>query len=228
MEPRGGVHPLVEVGLLGVHVPVEVDDPEVAAAEVRGDAAGGRVADGVVAAEHHGERPAGVDVRDGLGDLVERLLDVARDGEDVAQVGDGDRLAQVDAQLEAVRAVQRGDLADALWAEPGAGAVGGAAVERGAEHGDVVLAAAAHVLQVRRLEERVDPGEVRQLAAGERGDAAVDDGVGARQAQLQAAGDLLLVLRGGQGGLSSHGECSLRPIVVVQRRTTAICHECYP
>ena len=48
------------------------------------------------------------------------------------------------------------------------------------------------------------------------------------QAQLQAAGDLPLVLRGGQFGLSSHGECSLRPVVVVQRRTTAIHHECYP
>ena len=47
------------------------------------------------------------------------------------------------------------------------GAVGRAAVERGAEHGDVVLAAAAHVLDVRRLEEGVDAGEVRQLAAAE-------------------------------------------------------------
>ena len=59
------------------------------------------------------------------------------------------RLAQVDAQLEAVRAVERGDLADALRAEARARAVGGAAVERGAEHGDVVLAAAPHVLDVR-------------------------------------------------------------------------------
>ena len=149
MEPRGGVHPLVEVGLLGVDVPVEVDDPEVAAAEMLRDAAGGRVSDGVVAAQHDGERAAGVHVRHGLGDLIERLLDVAGDREDVAQIGDGDRLTQVDAQLEAVRPVKRGDLADALRAEAGARAVGGAAVERGAEHGHVVLAAPAHVLDVR-------------------------------------------------------------------------------
>ena len=128
-----------------------------------------------------------------------------RDREDVAEVGDGDRLAQVDAQLEAVRPVERGDLADALRAEPGAGAVGGAAVERGAEHGDVVLAAAAHVLEVGRLEEGVDAGEVRQLAAGERRDAPVDDGVRAGQAELEAAGDLLLPLGGRQLGLALDG-----------------------
>jgi len=40
----------------------------------------------VVAAEHDGERAAGVDVADGLADLVEGLLDVARDGEDVAEI----------------------------------------------------------------------------------------------------------------------------------------------
>jgi hypothetical protein len=126
-----------------------------------GDAASGRVADGVVAAEHHGKGAGRVDVRHGLGDLVERLLDVAGDREDVAEVGDGDRLAQVDAQLEAVRAVERGDLADALGAEPGARPVGGPAVERGAEHGDVVLTAAADVLDVGGLEEGVDAREVR-------------------------------------------------------------------
>jgi hypothetical protein len=58
------------------------------------------IADGVVAAEHDRERAGLVDVPDGLGDLVERLLDVRRDGEDVARGRDGDRLAQVDAELE--------------------------------------------------------------------------------------------------------------------------------
>ena len=48
---------------------------------------------------------------DGFGDLVEGLLDVGRDGEHVAQVRDRDRLPEVHAQLEAVRAVQRRDLA---------------------------------------------------------------------------------------------------------------------
>ena len=57
VEPRRGVHPLVQVGLLGVDVAVEVDDAEVAAVQVLGDAAGGRVADGVVAAEHDREGP---------------------------------------------------------------------------------------------------------------------------------------------------------------------------
>ena len=125
------------------------------------------------------------------------------------------RLAQIDAQLEAVRPVERGDLADALRAEAGARAVGGAAVERGAEHGDVVLAAAPDVLQVRRLEEGVDAGEVRQLAAGERRDPPVDDRVGAGQPHLQPAGDLLLPLRGRQAGLGADGERRLGAVVLV-------------
>jgi hypothetical protein len=124
------VHPLVEVGLLGVDVPVEVDDPELAAVQVRGDAAGRRVPDGVVAAEHDREGAALVDVADRVGDLVEGLLDVAGDGEHVTEVGDGDRLPQVHPQLEAVRPVQRGDLADPLRAEAGAGAIRRTAVER--------------------------------------------------------------------------------------------------
>nr|WP_197946047.1 hypothetical protein [Phytohabitans suffuscus] len=209
------MHPLVEVGLLGVDVPVEVDDAQVAV-EVLGHPAHGGVADRVVAAEHHRERARGVDVTDRLGDLVERLLDVRRDGEDVAEVRDRDRLAQVDAELEGVRAVQRGDLADALRAEAGARAVRGAAVEGRAEHRHVVLAAAAHVLQVGRLEERVDAGEVRQLAAAERGDATVHDGVRAGQAELEAAGDLLVPLGGGQLRLALHGVARFGTVVVVR------------
>ena len=109
--------------------------------------------------------------------------------------------------------VEGRDLADALRAEPGAGAVGGAAVERGAEHGHVVLPAAPHVLDVRGLEEGVDAGEVRELAAGERRDPPVDDGVRAGQAQLQAAGNLLLPPRGRQPGLRADGEAGLRAVV---------------
>ena len=93
-----------------------------------------------------------------------------------------------------------------------------------AEHRDVVLAAAAHVLQVGRLEEGVDAGEVRQLAAGEGRDALVDDGVRAGQAELEAAGDLLLPLGGGQLGLALDGGPRLGAVAVVQRRITAIGH----
>ena len=155
-------------------------------------------------------------MRHGLGDLIERLLDVAGDREDVAKVGDGDRLTQVDAQLEAVRPVKRGDLADALRAEAGARAVGGAAVERGAEHGDVVLAAPAHVLDVGRLEEGVDAREMRKLAARERRDASIDNGVCPRQAELEPAGNLLLPSGGRQRGLGLNGEAGFGAIVVVQ------------
>ena len=190
--------------------------------QVLGDAADGRVADRVVAAEHDRERAAGVDVRDGLGDLVEGLLDVA------GIVKMSPRSAMV---IDSRRSTPSSKLYGPYSAEilrmpcgpeAGARAVGGAAVERGAEHRDVVLAAAAHVLHVRRLEEGVDAGEVRQLAAGERRDALVDDGVGARQAELQAAGDLLLPLRGRQLGLRAHGESGFGAVVVVHLGKVAV------
>ena len=75
VEPRRRVHALVEVGLLRVDVAVEVDDAEVARHVLR-DAAHRRIADRVVATEDDREGAAGVDVRDGLADLVEGLLDV--------------------------------------------------------------------------------------------------------------------------------------------------------
>ena len=73
-----------------------------------------RVSDAVVAAQDNGERAAGKDVANTLGDLIKRLLDVGGDGEDVANVCDGYRLAKVDTQLEGVCAVQGRYLSNAL------------------------------------------------------------------------------------------------------------------
>src|SRR6266496_183092 len=156
---------------------VEVDDAQVATVQVLGHRTGGREADGVVTTEHDRQRTRGEHVPDTLGDLVERLLDVARDREDVADIRDRDRLSQVDTELEVVRAVQRGDLPDALRPEPRTGTVGGAAVERGAEHHHVVLTRPTDVLDVRRLQKGVDAGKVWQLPARERGDPFVHNGV---------------------------------------------------
>src|SRR5207244_4080442 len=74
---------------------------------------------------------------------------------------------------------------DALRPEARARPVGGAAVEGHAEHRGIVLAGIAHVLDIGRLEERVDAGVMRQLAAREGRDALVLEAVGARQAHLQ-------------------------------------------
>jgi hypothetical protein len=65
-----------------------------------------------------------------------------------------------------------------------AGTVRGAGVERHAHDGRLVLADEVDVLQVRRLEEGLDAGEVRGLASLERrGEFLVLDGVGRRQAE---------------------------------------------
>ena len=100
-------------------------------------------------------------------DLVEALFEIGRDGEDVAGVAERHLLAQVDAELVVVGRVERRDAADALRPEARAGAVGGAGIEGDADHRGVVFADVADVLDVGRLEEGVDAGEMRQLAARE-------------------------------------------------------------
>src|SRR5262249_41236868 len=104
---------------------------------------------------------------------------------------------------------------DALRPEPGTRPVGRTPVERRAEHGHVVLAAPADVLHVRRLEECVDAGEVGQLAPGEGGDSLVHNGVSARQAELEPAGDLLVPLGGGPPRSALPRVAGLRPVLVV-------------
>ena len=187
-----GVHPLVEVRLLGVDVAVEVDDPDVAV-EVRRQPADRREPDRVVAAEHDRHRTALDDVRHRLADLVEGLLQVGRDGEDVSEVDHVQLLAQVHPELVGVGAEQVGRAPDALGAEPRAGAVGRTRVERHPEERDLGVSDVVHVLHERRLEE--GPGlarEVRQLAAHEGRDASVDDRRCGLEPMGEPAVDLLL------------------------------------
>jgi hypothetical protein len=110
-------------------------------------------------------------------------------------------LAQVDALLVIVGRVQRRDAPDALGTEPRPRAVGASPVERHPHHRDVVIPDEARVLDVRRLEEGVDPSEVRQLAPRERGDSLVVDGGRAGQAVHEGLGDLPIEVRPGDLGL---------------------------
>lgn len=61
--------------------------------------------DGVVTAHDDGHRTGRRNVGDRVGDLVERLLDVSRDGEHVPRVAHGHLLAQVYPRLVVVRCV---------------------------------------------------------------------------------------------------------------------------
>ncbi len=193
VEPRRGVHPLVQVELLGVHVPVEVDDPDVAV-EVRREPPDRRVADRMVAAQHDREDAVGDDVTHRLADLVERLLQVARDRADVADVDQVQLLAEIDPHLEVVGAEQVRRPPDALRAEPGARPVRRAGVQRRAEDRHLGVADVVHILDVRALHEGAPlAGEVRDLAAGEGRQGPVGDRVGRLQAVREPALDLLLV-----------------------------------
>jgi hypothetical protein len=211
------MHALVEVRFLGVHVSIEVDDPEVSTTQVLSDGAGGRKTDRVVASEDHGEGTTGEDVGHTLADLIEGFLDVAGDGEDVAQVANRDRLPQVHAQLEAVGPVEGRDLPDPLWPKPGAGPIGRPSVEWGPQDSNVVLTAPSHVLHVRCLQEGVDAREVGELASAERRDAAVDDRICAGQSRLETARHLFVPLRRGQLRLGLDRIAGLGPVAIMHR-----------
>jgi hypothetical protein len=71
--------------------------------------------------------------------LIEALLDVARDGEHVAEIADGYALPQVNGELEAVGPIQGRDLAHRPGAEASTGPIGRARIQRYPEHGHVVL-----------------------------------------------------------------------------------------
>ena len=205
VEPRRGVHPLVEVGFLRVDVSVEVDDADVAV-HVRRQSADRREADGVIAAEHDGHHALLHDVRHRLADLVERLLQIAGNREHVADVDHVQLLAQIDTHLVVVGAKEVGGAANSLRAEPGARPVGGSGVERDAEERHLGVVDLVDVLDERTLQEcAAFAREVRQFPAHERGDPAVGDRRRGLQPERQAALDLLALPAVGQRGLGLLG-----------------------
>lgn len=105
----------------------------------------------MVAAEHHGKGPTGVDVRDALADLIERLFNVAGDGKHIAEIAHGNGFAQIHAKLEAVGSIESRDLTNTLRAKPRTGPIGCAAIEWRSENGHVILAAFADVFDVGAL-----------------------------------------------------------------------------
>jgi hypothetical protein len=98
-------------------------------------------------------------------DLVDGLFDVEGVGRDVAGVGDllGGERGHVQAGMPGPQ--QPGALADRGRPEPGAGPVGGAAVERDADHGHVAV---PDLVPPRQQRERGRPGEARDLAGVDR------------------------------------------------------------
>ena len=149
------------------------------------NAAHARKADRVVAAQHQRQCAGREHVRHAARNLVEALFQIAGNREHVAGVAQRHLFAQIDAELVVVGRVERRDAADALRPEARAGPVGRAGIERNADHRGVVFGDIAHVLDIRRLQERVDAGEMRQLAARESRDRLVGQAVGAGQPHVE-------------------------------------------
>ena len=200
MEPGAGMHPFIQIGLLGIDMPVEMDDADLAIAEMPADPSHRWEADRMVAAQDDREGAAGKHVGHPFGDLIETLLVVGGNREDVSDIAQANLLAEIDAHLVVVRGVQRRDAADALRTEPRARSIGGAAVVGNAQHGNVIVADLIHILQVGSLHEGVDAGVVRQFTAREGGNPPVHDAC--RSIEPEVAGPVHLRLPTGQRQLT--------------------------
>ena len=203
MEPRRRVHPLIQVFFLNIGVAVEVDDADFLGRDFRDTAHTGK-ADGVVAADHDREAAGGGHMAHRPRDLVKGFLKVRGDREHVARIAERHLFAQVDADFVVVGRVKRRDFAHALRAEPGAGAIGRAAVERDTKDGRVVMRDLQHVLGIGRFQERIDARVMWQLAPREGGDRLVLDAVGPREAHAQRPAALLVPAALGQVALFLH------------------------
>ena len=135
--PHGGaVTPESAVGVSGVGVGVEVDQGDPAEAVVLGDALGGGVGDGVVAAEDDGDGSGLGDLAAGFHDSLEGALAVELLDADVADVDDAELAEGVDLESEVGSVAALGEVvggADRLRSEAGAGSIAGAGVEGGSE-----------------------------------------------------------------------------------------------
>src|SRR6266851_10246661 len=133
-------------------------------------------------------------MRDRLGHLIEGLLDVAGDDEDVADVAEIELLVEIDAAIDGIAVIERGNPPHRLRAETRARPIRRRRVERHADEGRLEIADRADILAIGRLHEGVDPREGGLMAAAEAGDRSIDDRPGALEAEEQRALDLLLLL----------------------------------
>ena len=129
---------------------------------------------------------------------------------DVAHVTHFQRFAQSTPSSK-LYGVERRDAA-ILRAEARAGLIRGRDIEGHAHESDIIFNYLANVFQVRRLQERVDAGPVRQPTALEAADRGlVLDRIDALEAELLAAPDLLFPLRGRKRGFVLERFHTLQP-----------------
>src|SRR5215212_2134365 len=215
VEERRAVHPLVVVVLGQIEMAVEVDDAD-DPVKTRGDAADIGVSDGVIAAEHDREDGPLVDVADGFVDLIEGLFDVGGDHRDVTDVDHVERFPDIDAHLEVVAAVERGDRPDGPRPEARSRTIGRAAVKRSADDGDVLPAELAHVSQEGARGEGAAIVKT-QTGAVEQGYGAIAHALRRRQPMLQIELEQLLHLRRGELRLPLQHPAAYEPLTIHRR-----------
>jgi len=125
-----------------------------------GESAEDGEADGVITANAGGAGSAGEDRSDSLLDTTERVFDGKRIDGEIPEVGDAIFFERIEFQHGIPRANDGGLHANVARAETGAGSIGGAAVERHADDGDVEL---FRLRDVREAHEGGDAGEAGVL-----------------------------------------------------------------
>ena len=161
-----------------------MDDADALGCALRDPAHAGK-SDRVIAAQHDGQRPGRGHVCDAARDLIEALFQIRRNGKHVASVAQCHLLAQVDAKFIVIRGIQRRYPPDSLRPEPGARPIGRPRIKWDANHRRVVPRHVPHILDIRRLQERVDASEMRQFAARKGGDGAIGQALRPRQPHVE-------------------------------------------
>src|SRR5215467_7738019 len=105
----------------------------------------------MVTAENDGENALLHNVGDSAADLIERLLQIGRNGKDIADIDHVELLAKVHAVFEVVGAKQVRCSTNALWTESGAWSIRRAGIERRTEDCHLGIVDVMNILQERAL-----------------------------------------------------------------------------
>jgi hypothetical protein len=137
------------------------------------DTSNGGKSDGVITAQNDGKRSRGKEVGYALRNLIKGFLIVGRNGEDIADITEGDLFSQVYTQFEVIRSVEGRDAADTLGTEASPRTVGGARVMGNADDRHIVFPNPTHIFQIGSFQESVNTSKVGKLAAGKGGNGAI-------------------------------------------------------
>ena len=180
MEIGRGMHSFVQIFLLNIGVPIDVNDTNILGRDT-GNPAHGGIPDAVISSQNNGHGSRTGNVSDGVTDLIETLFDIGRNGKDVAGIAERHLFSQINAAFVIVGRVEGTDATNALRTKASTGTVGTSTIKGNPHDGGVVISHQPGIFDVGSLEEGIDPGKVRQFSAAKGRNGLVFDGGGTWQ-----------------------------------------------